>query len=107
MRYGFETVPGRIDTPLPMAYQLPKEFQRAFQTVERRRLVRIFIDGNVAPPLFTEVEVTWPSSMNVFLAKAVNYTSAKLSKSFATIARLLWSRAEKMLNVFVEYEPSS
>ena len=84
LRYGFTTLPGRIEAPLPMAYQLPKEFQRAFQTVERRRLVRISLDGNHTPPLFTEVEVTWPSSIRVIFAKVISFASGLLGSAAAS-----------------------
>lgn len=68
MRFGFQTVPGRVEVRLPLAYRLPQEFQRQFRTVERKQLVRIRILGDIIPPLFTAVEVTWRNSPRAVFA---------------------------------------
>jgi len=76
LRYGFRLMQGRIDALLPLAHRLPSEFQRAFQTAERKQLVRIRIaeDGRV-PPLFTKVAVTWRSSGRVLAIRGVQALS--------------------------------
>lgn len=84
VRYGFHTVPGRIDVRLPLAYRLPQEFQRAFQTVERQQIVRISIHGDLVPPLFTEVEVTWPWSIRAMFARAANSVTALFRSQIGT-----------------------
>lgn len=68
MRFGFQTVPGRVEARLPLAYRLPQEFQRQFRAVERKQLVRVRVLGDIVPPLFTEVEVTWRNSPRAVLA---------------------------------------
>jgi biotin carboxyl carrier protein len=89
LRYGFQTVPGRIDLRLPLAYRLPQEFQRSFQTADRQQLVRIRIDGEPRPPLFTKVEVTWPWSVRANLADAARNLGAVVRAAHAEVARRL------------------
>ena len=72
IRVGFHTLSGRIEGRRPLAHRLPQEFQRQFRTVERMQLVRIRLTEGVAPPLFTEVEVTWPNSLRAVFASAAN-----------------------------------
>jgi multidrug resistance efflux pump len=78
VRYGFQTLRGRIDRLLPLAYRLPREFQRAFRTVDREQLVRINMEGDRPPPLFTEVTITWPWSVRALMADAVSYMATRL-----------------------------
>jgi multidrug resistance efflux pump len=87
LRYGFQTVPGRIDLRLPLAYRLPQEFQRAFQTADRQQLVRIRIDGEPPPPLFTKVEVTWPWSIRAVLADAARSLDMAIRAAHGAVAR--------------------
>jgi len=68
MRFGFKTIPGRVEARLPLAYRLPREFQRQFRTAERKQLVRVRVLGDIVPPLFTEVEVTWRNSPRAVFA---------------------------------------
>ena len=72
IRVGFHTLSGQVEGRRPLAHRLPQEFQRQFRTVERMQLVRIRLTEGVAPPLFTEVEVTWPNSIRAVLASAAN-----------------------------------
>ncbi len=73
LRFGFRTLEGRIESRLPVAYRLPDEFQRQFQTLERRQLIRVGITDDAVPPLFTEVEVTRPGAIRALLARAANF----------------------------------
>lgn len=86
LRYGFKTVRGRIEARLPLAYRLPQEFQRVFQTIERQQLVRIaLIDEEAPPPLFTEVEVTWPWSLRVAFAEFADDASETVGSAIDSV----------------------
>jgi len=85
LRYGFRLMQGRIDALLPLAHRLPQEFQRAFQTADRKQLVRIHIaEGARLPPLFTKVAVTWRSSGRVLAIRGVQALRA------AVVAAVDW-----------------
>ena len=63
VRTGFQVLTGKVAALLPVASQLPQEFQKAFESTQREQLVRIAIDpGQQLPPLFTTVEVAWDLS---------------------------------------------
>ena len=72
IRTGFDVLTGEVETLLPVASQLPQEFQKAFQTAQREQLVRIrFHPQQDVPPLFTTVEVAWDMSPVALLLRAL------------------------------------
>lgn len=72
IRTGFQVLTGKVETLLPVASQLPQEFQKAFQTAQREQLVRIRLDPDQnVPPLFTTVEVAWDLSPVALLLRAL------------------------------------
>lgn len=85
VRYGFQTLSGTLETLQPLAFRVPEEFQRQFQTVERKQLVRIRLDEGVTPPLFAEIEVTWPNAISVILVS--------VAKSATDIGQAAWNDA--------------
>ena len=74
IRVGFHTLDGLIEGRQPLAHRLPDEFQRSFRTVDRMQLVRVRMTGDgEPPPLFTEVEITWPTSIRAILADIASF----------------------------------
>lgn len=71
LRTGFNVLTGKVQAILPVASQLPQEFQKAFQSTQREQLVKISIDPNQElPPLFTTVEVAWDMSPMALLLRS-------------------------------------
>lgn len=64
IRYGLSEWRGVVERVEPVAPQLPKEFQRTFQPVERARVLRIAVTSSEGlPPLFSKITVEaadWP-----------------------------------------------
>jgi multidrug resistance efflux pump len=57
LQYGVVELAGRISATFPLSVQLPSEFQRAFQPQERSQVVRVKIEDDRIPPVFTKVTV--------------------------------------------------
>ncbi len=59
LRYGIETLSGRIEKVFPISAPLPKEFQRTFRPQERSQVIRISIDADSGqiPATFSKVNV--------------------------------------------------
>jgi len=73
LRYGVRLMRGEVSKLLPLAHRLPQEFQRAFQTAQRKQLVRVDIMSDArVPPLFTKVDVTWWTSPRVTVVRAIH-----------------------------------
>ena len=71
VRTGFHVMTGKVQAILPVASQLPQEFQKAFQSAQREQLVKITINPNQElPPLFTTVEVAWDMSPMALLLRS-------------------------------------
>lgn len=58
--YGYDSYPGRVAELLPVADQLPLEFQRVFQPRERGQLVRITLPQDAPIPVFAKVRIREP-----------------------------------------------
>ena len=72
IRTGFHVLTAYVETLLPVASQLPQEFQKAFQGAQREQLVRVRFDpGQELPPLFTTVEVAWDLSPVALLLRGL------------------------------------
>ena len=72
VRTGFQVLTGKVAALLPVASQLPQEFQKAFESTQREQLVRIAIDpGQQLPPLFTTVEVAWDLSPVALVLRSI------------------------------------
>ncbi len=91
IRFGFQTLAGQVEARQPLAYRLPQEFQRQFRTVERKQLVRVRLSDDVVPPLFTEVEVTWPGSIRAVLVDTASIFVNGMAAVRAEFASL-WDR---------------
>lgn len=64
IRSGLHTARGRVTRIEPIAAVLPREFQRAFAPVDRQQVIRIdFMPDEVAPPLFTKVQLRSANSV--------------------------------------------
>jgi multidrug resistance efflux pump len=87
LRIGFGVLTGRISAMLPIASQLPAEFQKAFQTAQREQVVRIALDPDQeVPPLFTTMEVTRPNSPRVLILASARYVATMVSDAFRFIS---------------------
>lgn len=66
VRYGVNTVKGKISEIYPISYKLPDELQKAFRPKDRSQLLRITLDQkNVKkiPPTYTKVTVYSQSNL--------------------------------------------
>jgi multidrug resistance efflux pump len=58
VRVGLRSYNGRIAALFPFAAELPREFQKTFQPVDRAQVARIALDrGEPEPPLFAKVNL--------------------------------------------------
>lgn len=74
IRFGFHSLPGRVERTLPLAHRLPQEFQKTFDTAQRKQLVRIAIETDrPLPPLFTKVSISWPWTPKAVLTRLVTH----------------------------------
>jgi len=59
IRCGFAAIPGRIASIEAVAPELPKEFQKTFQPLQRQQLAYVVFERpQDAPPLFSAVQLT-------------------------------------------------
>ncbi|WP_230534177.1 HlyD family secretion protein [Microvirga roseola] len=87
LRVGFRVLTGRISAMLPIASQLPAEFQKAFQTAQREQVVRIAVDpGQDLPPLFTTLEISRPNNPRVLILAGVRYAAGLLSSTIQLVS---------------------
>ena len=77
LKYGMESVRGRVTALYPVAARLPVEFQKSFRPTERSQIVRIdFAEGTLIPPTFTKVEVRDAGSVPSRMFKALSSLAA-------------------------------
>ena len=85
VRYGVRTTAGVVTETLPVAGELPPEFQRAFRPKERAQMfkVAIFVLGE-PPPLLTKVEILSHHSVRARVIRGFD----ELGRAFSQFERL-------------------
>lgn len=78
LRYGVREISGTVSEVLPLTVQMPAEFQRSFQPRERSQIIRIQIEDEQIPPMFTKVTVR---SSRSWLAQAKRLVGSLLRPS--------------------------
>lgn len=73
---GFVQTTGIVSDVLPVADQLPPEFQKTFQPRQRGQVVRITVADPAGLPLFAKVTVAGPGWMSGLISSAIAATWA-------------------------------